>query len=87
MASLHRTTVIAHQISALMCRFCWQALERQRLKRMRDAGGDDDEFASDADDAAAPLGGYARRRHKAARAVGVQGLWYRMLRISNVSLS
>jgi hypothetical protein len=44
-----------------------QALERQRLKRMRGAGGDDS--GSDLDDAAAPLGGYALRRHKAARTV------------------
>ncbi len=45
-----------------------QALERQRLKRMRGAGGDDDSGA-DAEDAVAPMGGYALRRHKAALAV------------------
>jgi hypothetical protein len=34
---------------------------------MRGAGGDDS--GSDLDDAAAPLGGYALRRHKATRTV------------------
>ena len=62
---------MASHMTSLLC-LCPQALERQRLKRMRDAGGgDDDSGGSDADDAAAPMGGYALRRHKAARGVRI----------------
>ena len=46
-----------------------QALERQRLKRMRGAADSGGESGSDKDDGTAPAGGYARRRHRAARAV------------------
>lgn len=72
-----QSTVVATDLKssstmpAFPCLHLQQALERQRLKRMRGAGGDDDEFGSDDDDATAPLGGFALRRHKAARAVRV----------------